>query len=138
MVADVERGGRALFPPSIDELLHLDHGSRFFVRVVEGLDQSKLKAEYLPNLGRTRYTPSVLLTLWIYGYVNSASSSRKLKEATWLMVESDKQDEADSAAGDATLSSSDIVDAEGMPCWMTRSRKRRKFNRLTNAYTALA
>ena len=87
MIGEADRGGRALFPPSISEILPEEHIARFFVRVVEGLDLSKLKAEYSPNLGRTGYAPAVLLTLWIYGYVKGVSSSRKLEEATWLNLD---------------------------------------------------
>ena len=87
MMGEADRGARALFPPSISEILPEEHIARFLVRVVKGLDLSKLKAEYSPNLGRTGYAPAVLLTLWIYGYVKGVSSSHRLEEATWLNLD---------------------------------------------------
>ena len=87
MYKDVERGERALFPASISELLPEEHLARFVVQVVENLDLSVLEAGYTKDFGRPGYAPSMLLTLWIYGYVKGVSSSRQLEEATRMNLD---------------------------------------------------
>ncbi len=52
MIGDVNPVERALFPPSLEELLADDHVARLCVRVAARLDLSALKATYHEDRGR--------------------------------------------------------------------------------------
>lgn len=82
-----------LFPVSLDQSIDPDNEVRLIDLFVEGLhlEDHGFKIEYGEN-GRPAYHPSDLLKLYIYGYLNSTRSSRKLErsckiniEVIWLM-----------------------------------------------------
>ena len=72
---------RALLPPSVDEYVPADDPARFVVETVEQLDLAAIKASYSTDRGRKSYDPAMLLSLWIYGYIEGIRSSRKLEAA---------------------------------------------------------
>ena len=89
-----DRGQSMLFPECLEDWLDEDNRVRVIDVFVDGLD--------LPDLGfvgvepeatgRPSYHPSVLLKLYIYGYLNRVQSSRRLEreagrnvEAMWLL-----------------------------------------------------
>ena len=82
MLGHVNRAETALFPPTINELVPDDHVARFYVRAAERLDVSALEAQYSATEGRKGYPPTMLLALWLYGYMAGVTSSRKLEAAT--------------------------------------------------------
>lgn len=74
-----------LLPPSLDELLPLDHPARFVAAFVDSLDRSfwaelgiDLEGELL---GAPAYHPRGLLSIWLYGFMSGVRSSRKLETA---------------------------------------------------------
>lgn len=74
-----------LLPPSMDEMLPLDHTARFVDAVVEGLgeeqwDELGIDLEGGPD-GPPAYHPRALLGIWIYGFMTGTRSSRKLEDA---------------------------------------------------------
>jgi transposase len=81
-----------LFPDSIDEYISEENPVQFIDVFVDGLDLVNLGFKSLPATGRPPYNPSDLLKLYLYGYVNSVRSSRRLErecqrnlEVLWLM-----------------------------------------------------
>ena len=60
---------RALLPPSVDEYVPADDPARFVVETVEQLNFSRIEARYSTDRGRKSYDPAMLLSLWIYGYI---------------------------------------------------------------------
>lgn len=81
MLGHVNRAETTLFPPTLDELLPDDHVARFYVRAAERLDVSAFEVAYSATAGRKGYPPTMLLALWLYGYMKGVSSSRKLEAA---------------------------------------------------------
>ena len=84
----------ALFPPSLNELIPVDHPVRVIDAFAESLDLSALAfTKAAPTTtGRPPYHPGDLLKLYLYGYLNQVRSSRRLeREATrnievlWLL-----------------------------------------------------
>lgn len=82
-----------IFPVSIDEAIANDNEVRIIDLFVESLDIKEFgfKVDCGEN-GRPAYHPADLLKLYIYGYINSIRSSRKLEkecqrniEVMWLM-----------------------------------------------------
>ena len=88
-VAGISRDQVVLFPVAIDDYIRADNAVRFMDAFVEQLELGALgfsKAE--PNeRGRPGYDPGDLLKLYLYGYVNEVSSSRKLERETIRNVE---------------------------------------------------
>lgn len=79
-------GGRDqiyIFPPSVDDWVPADHPVRFIDAFVDALDLSSLgsREESVGVTGRPHYGASVLLKIWLYGYVKGLRSTRKLEEA---------------------------------------------------------
>ena len=74
-----------LLPPSVDELIGADHPARFVGALVDALDHAAWAAlEVVPEgdpLGAPSYAPSVLVSVWLYGFLTGVRSSRKLEEA---------------------------------------------------------
>ena len=62
-----------LLPPSLDELLPLDHPARFVAEFVDGLDRegwAELGVEIEGDpLGAPAYHPRALLCVWLYGFM---------------------------------------------------------------------
>lgn len=82
-----------LFPISLDQSIDQDNEVRIIDLFVESLELEDygFKTEFIEN-GRPAYHPSDLLKLYIYGYINSIRSSRKLEkecgrniEMIWLL-----------------------------------------------------
>ena len=87
------RNQLVLFPTSLDDVIDQDNDVRFIELFIESLDIPKMgfKISFVEN-GRPAYHPKDLLKLYLYGYLNSIRSSRKLEKETirnieviWLM-----------------------------------------------------
>ena len=82
---DMDREQMWLLPPSLDELLPLDHPARFVAEFVDALDRkgwAELGVEIEGDpLGAPAYHPRVLLSVWLYGFMTGARSCRKLEAA---------------------------------------------------------
>lgn len=88
------RGQSSLFPPSLDELVPVDHPVRVIAAFVEVLDLGEAGFERSEpgTMGRPAYDPADLLKLYLYGYLNRIRSSRRLErecarnvEVMWLL-----------------------------------------------------
>ena len=71
-----------LLPPAIEEWVPRDHPARFLREFVEALDLAGL-GFVVPACkdGRPPYAPSLLVKIWLYGYVQRIRSTRKLEVA---------------------------------------------------------
>ena len=74
-----------LLPPTLDELVPLDHPARFVAEFVDALDRdewAELGMEIAGDpLGAPAYHPRALLSVWLYGFVTGVRSCRKLEAA---------------------------------------------------------
>lgn len=82
-----DRNQIILFPEVIDEYITEENQVRFIDAFVSKLDMSKFKYFQVKNLGRPSYNPCDLLKLYIYGYLNTIRSSRKLERETHRNIE---------------------------------------------------
>lgn len=89
-----DRNQIVMFPDLLDDYIKEDNPVRFVAAFVESLDLGQLGfGRAVPNQrGRNAYHPAMLLSLYIYGYLNRICSSRKLEresgrnlELMWLM-----------------------------------------------------
>ena len=82
---DMPCGQAWLLPPSLDELLPLDHPARFVAEFVDALDREDWKELGVEiegdPLGASAYHPRALLSVWLFGFVTGIRSSRKLEAA---------------------------------------------------------
>ena len=82
---DMDREQMWLLPPSLDELLPLDHPARFVAEFVDALDRegwSELGVEIDGDpMGAPAYHPRSLLSVWLYGFMTGVRSCRKLEAA---------------------------------------------------------
>lgn len=71
-----------LLPPRLEEWVPVDHPARFLREFVEELDLEEL-GFVVPacECGRPPYAPSLLLKIWLYGYLQRIRSTRKLEAA---------------------------------------------------------
>ncbi len=77
-----------LFPTSLDDVIDEDNEARFIDLFVESLDLEKIGFEvFREENGRPAYHPKDLLKLYLYGYLNSIRSSRKLEQASKINIE---------------------------------------------------
>src|SRR5271157_5933981 len=92
-VEGVDRGQATLFPESLEDWVDQDNPVRAIDAFVDKLELSALGFDGVAPeaTGRPSYHPSVLLKLYIYGYLNRVQSSRRLEreaarnvEAMWL------------------------------------------------------
>jgi transposase len=84
-----------LLPPSVDEYVSENNPVRAIDAYVNSLDLVSLalqKSPSVPTAGQPAYHPSVLIKLYLYGYMNGIRSSRKLEreaarnlEVMWLV-----------------------------------------------------
>jgi transposase len=90
----IHRGQVVIFPETVDDYIKEDNAVLFIDEYVETLDTSEIKFKYskTSNTGRPPYNPKDLLKLYLYGYINSIRSSRKLEkeshrnlEVIWLL-----------------------------------------------------
>ena len=92
-VEGLDRDQSTLFPETLEEFVADDNPVRAVEAFVEGLDLGALGFGGVDPkaTGRPAYHPSVLLKLYIYGYLNRVQSSRRLEleagrnvEVMWL------------------------------------------------------
>jgi transposase len=93
-VEGVDRGQSTLLPECLDDWIDENNPVRVIEAFVEALNLAELGfAGVEPEVtGRPSYHPSVLLKLYIYGYLNRVQSSRRLEreagrnfEVMWLL-----------------------------------------------------
>ena len=72
----------------LESLIKANNSIRLIDRFVDSLDLKALGFQINhAGQGRPPYHPSILLKLYIYGYLNGVRSSRKLEESTKLNLE---------------------------------------------------
>ena len=88
-VEGVDRGQSTLFPECLEDWIGEDNAVRVIDVFVEELDLAELGFDGVdPEVtGRPSYHPSVLLKLYIYGYLNRVQSSRRLEREAGHNVE---------------------------------------------------
>ena len=87
-IEESERTQLTLLPESLDDYIGESNPVRAIEAFVAQLDLAELGFAILPEAtGRPGYHPSVLLRLYIYGYLNRISSSRCLERAAGRNLE---------------------------------------------------
>ena len=88
-VAGVDRDQAVLFPECLEDWIDKDNAVRVIEAFVDGLDLGALGFISVDPkaTGRPAYHPSVLLKLYIYGYLNRVQSSRRLEREAGRNVE---------------------------------------------------
>src|SRR6187399_1428974 len=88
-VEGVDRGQNTLFPECLEDWIGEDNPVRVIDVFVDELDLADLEFTGVdPEVtGRPSYHPSVLLKLYIYGYLNRVQSSRRLEREAGRNVE---------------------------------------------------
>ena len=74
-----------MLPPTLDELVPMDHPARFVAEFVDALDRdgwAELGVDIDGEvLGAPAYHPRALLSVWLYGFMTGVRSCRKLEAA---------------------------------------------------------
>src|SRR5918996_3634912 len=88
-VEGIDRGQVTLFPEALEDWIDEDNPVRVIDVFVDGLDLGELGFGGVEPeaTGRPSYHPSVLLKLYIYGYLNRVQSSRRLEREASRNVE---------------------------------------------------
>ena len=88
-VESQDRGQSTLFPECLEDWIDQDNPVRVIDVFVDGLDLADLEFSGVDPeaTGRPAYHPSVLLKLYIYGYLNRVQSSRRLEREAGRNVE---------------------------------------------------
>ena len=88
-VVGIDRSQTTLFPECLEDWIDEDNPVRVIELFVEGLDLAELRFGGVePEItGRPSYRPSVLLKLYIYGYLHRVQSSRRLEREAGRNVE---------------------------------------------------
>ena len=88
-VEGLDRGQSTVFPETLDDFVEEDNAVRVIEAFVEALDLGELGFSGVDPkaTGRPGYHPSVLLKLYIYGYLNRVQSSRQLEREAGRNVE---------------------------------------------------
>jgi len=88
-IEGVDRGQATLFPDRLDDWVGADNAVRVVDVYVDGLDLGGLSFSGVApqTTGRPSYHPSILLKLYIYGYLNRVQSSRRLEREAGRNVE---------------------------------------------------
>jgi len=88
-VEGIDRGQATLFPECLQDWINEDNPVRAIDVFVEELDLAELGFYRVgpEATGRPSYHPSVLLKLYIYGYLNRVQSSRRLEREAGRNVE---------------------------------------------------
>src|ERR1700731_3088500 len=93
-VEEADRGQWTLLPECLDDFIDESNPVRVIDAFVEALDLAGMSFDGVTpaTTGRPSYHPSVLLKLYIYGYLNRVQSSRRLEreagrnlEVMWLL-----------------------------------------------------
>src|SRR3954466_9161781 len=93
-VEGIDRGQSTLLPECVEDWISEDNPVRVIDVFVDGLDLGEMAFEGIDPAatGRPAYHPSVLLKLYIYGYLHRVQSSRRLEreagrnlEVLWLL-----------------------------------------------------
>ena len=93
-VEEADRGQWTLLPECLDDFIDESNPVRVIDVFVDALDLAEMSFEGIEPAatGRPSYHPSVLLKLYIYGYLNRVQSSRRLEreagrnvEVMWLL-----------------------------------------------------
>jgi transposase len=93
-VEGADRGQWTLLPECLDDFIDESNPVRVIDAFVEALDLAGMSFDGVTPAatGRPSYHPSVLLKLYIYGYLNRVQSSRRLEreagrnlEVMWLL-----------------------------------------------------
>jgi transposase len=93
-VEGADRKQATLFPECLDDWIEEDNPVRVIDAFIDRLDLGELGFEGVEpaETGRPAYHPSVLLKLYVYGYLNRVQSSRRLEreagrnvEVMWLL-----------------------------------------------------
>jgi transposase len=84
-IEGADRQQSTLFPEYLEDWICEDNPVRVIDVFVDELDLADLRFDGVdPEVtGRPSYHPSVLLKLYIYGYLNRVQSSRRLDVARW-------------------------------------------------------
>jgi len=94
MLEEADRGQWTLLPEYLDDFIDESNPVRVIDVFVEALDLAEMSFEGVEPAatGRPSYHPSVLLKLYIFGYLNRVQSSRRLErearrnvEVMWLL-----------------------------------------------------
>ena len=88
-IQGVNRNQSILFPAVVDEYVGAENPVRFIDAYVDTLDLTKLGFTHaqIKATGRPPYSPSDLLKLYVYGYLNKTRSSRQLEQLTHRNIE---------------------------------------------------
>ena len=88
-VEGIDRDQATLFPECLEDWVEEDNAVRLIEAFVEGLDLGDLGFKRVDPraTGRPSYHPSVLLKLYIYGYLYRVQSSRRLEREAGRNVE---------------------------------------------------
>ncbi len=88
-VAGVDRDQAALFPECLEDWVDENNAVRVIEAFADALDLGELGFGGVDPkaTGRPSYHPSVLLKLYIYGYLNRVQSSRRLEREAGRNVE---------------------------------------------------
>src|SRR5438128_4298063 len=88
-IESADRGQSTLFPECVEDWIGEDNPVRVIDVLVDGLDLAELGFGGVDPeaTGRPSYHPSVLLKLYIYGYLNRVQSSRRLEREAGRNVE---------------------------------------------------
>ena len=88
-VEGVDRGQSTLFPECVEDWISEDNPVRVIDVFVDALDLAEMAFEGVDPAatGRPAYHPSVLLKLYIYGYLNRVQSSCRLEREAQRNVE---------------------------------------------------
>src|SRR5690242_7655514 len=93
-VEEADRGQRTVLPECLDDFIDDSNPVRVIDVFVDALDLTEMNFEGVESAatGRPSYHRSVLLKLYIYGYLNRVQSSRRLEreaerhvEVMWLL-----------------------------------------------------
>lgn len=88
-IEGIHRESKIRFPEYIDDYVTEDNPVRVIDAFVMSLDMEKLGFKNAKpfKVGRPSYDPRDLLKLYIYGYLNNITSSRKLEKETIRNIE---------------------------------------------------
>lgn len=88
-ISGMNRNQAQMFPEYLDDYVDDDNPVRVIEVFVESLDLKKLQFAKINSggPGAPSYNPKDLLKLYLYGYMSSIRSSRKLEKATYVNIE---------------------------------------------------